>query len=135
VPFLGFDETGHLVGEVLHGQGPEPREFGVAVDPALLPESTWSYVAMTWEPGSPTRLYVGGREAAHADTPRFHAYGAKGALLYVTWGSSNLRGAASCFLGAIAAGPFQGAIADWHVYETALGPDAVRALAKASPRP
>jgi len=105
VPFLGFDSSGKLVAQIVHGN----EQFAIARSDAPLPIDKWSHVAMTWSPKDRLRLYVNGVETASAATPRYAAAG-RGVLLYVTYGSSNVRGAKSCWSGAIAPGGFAGSM-------------------------
>ena len=130
-PFLGYDREQRIVSQVFHGDGPDLASFAVAVDPKPRPLGRWTHVAMTWAPGSPNRLYVGGSQVAEAKAPRYHAPGA-GPPLYVAWGSINVGGT-PCWPGAVSPGAFHGSVTETRVNDTELGPAEIAALARTPP--
>ena len=129
-PFLGYDDSGRIVSQVLHGNGSAATEFDVA-GAKTPPVGRWSHVAMTWEPGASNRLYLNGVEAAATASPTYHASGA-GTPLMVTWGASNTNGA-TCWQGAVHPGAFDGSVRGMTVRNRALTAAEVVALAKAKP--
>ena len=129
-PFLGYDGSGHLVAQVLVGNGADVADFATATDPKLRPLGAWSHVAMTWSPASGERLYVDGVLVTSTAAPRRRPIDAD--ATYVTWGASNLGGA-SCFQGAIAAGAFGGTIAGMQIEARELDARAIARLASANP--
>jgi hypothetical protein len=130
-PFLGYDASGGIVSQLLHGSGPGASEFSVAASKAP-PLGVWSHVAMTWAPGSSNRLYVNGVETAKIAAPTYNASG-PGTPVAVIWGSSGTNGASACWPGAIVPGDFKGSVRGMTVASRELTPAEVVALAKGPP--
>ncbi len=132
-PFLGYDEDGRVVGQVLRGNGPGAEQFSVTASASPPPLHNWTHVAMTWAPRSANRLYIDGVKVAEVDAPFYRARGL-GSPLYATWGSSNSAGGAACWHGAIRAGGFAGSIEGPKVYSVELTAAAVARLAHSRPQ-
>jgi hypothetical protein len=128
-PFLGYDDQGHLVAQLLLESKSAPGVFAVARDPRPRAPGRWMHVAMTWTPGAPLRLYVDGALAAEAAAPR---YAAARAPVFVAWGSRNIGGNL-CWPGATAGGAFDGAVTETRVLGAALTAAEIAALAKRAP--
>jgi Concanavalin A-like lectin/glucanases superfamily len=124
IPFLGFDEHGQLVAQVIQGQGEGESEFVIARSPTLLVKNEWAFVVMTWKPHGSNRLYVNGVKVAETagDTYRGRGDGS----MFVTWGSSV---GAACWKGAIEMSGFAGEISQMSVFDTELAPTQIAAMA------
>jgi len=129
LPLLGFNGAGRLVAQVL--QAPSPDRFAAAVSPAPLPRDGWTHVAMTWAPRASLRLYSGGVLRADTAAPR-HLGAGRGALVYLTWGASNLEGG-DCWSGEVRPGGFRGSLRGMTVHRRALTAEEVAARARAHP--
>lgn len=86
IPFLGFDENGALVAQVIQGQGEGESEFVIARSPKLLTKNEWAHVVMTWKPHGANRLYVNGAKVAETAGETYRGRG--DGSMFVTWGSS-----------------------------------------------
>ncbi len=115
---MGFDSSGRLVAQVLHGSTPELASYTIATSSALLRIDDWSHVAMTWSPDSATTLYVDGHQVATAAARGYLAPGI-GVSTYVTWGSGNLAGDGCC-CGAVSAGDLDGWMTGMKIFDHEL---------------
>jgi hypothetical protein len=131
-PLLGFDESHHLVAQLLRRGQPDLDSFTRATSARELPRGAWSHVAMTWSPGGMQRLYVNGKQAAEVKSGDYFARGA-GWLMYLSWGSCNVAGPGLCWPGAIGATDFDGLVEGVRVEPAEWTADQVAALAKARP--
>ncbi len=131
-PLLGFDESHHLVAQLLRRGQPDLDAFTRATSTRELPRGAWSHVAMTWSPGGMQRLYVDGKPAAEVASGNYFARGA-GWPMYLSWGSYNVAGPGLCWPGAIAPTDFDGLVGGMRVEPVEWTAAQVRALAKARP--
>jgi hypothetical protein len=131
-PVLGFDESHHLVAQLLRRGQPDLDAFTRVTVARELPRSTWSHVAMTWAPAGMQRLYVDGKPAGEVRSGTYFARGA-GWPMYLSWGSYNVAGPGVCWPGAIGAADFDGLVGGMRVEPVEWTSEQVAALAKARP--
>lgn len=94
-----------------------------------MPAGRWTHVATTWSPNGSLRLYVDGVSRATSAAPR---YAASGEPMYIASGSRNVGGEL-CWRGVIAAGSFDGDVADPRVFDAELDAAQIARIAAAHP--
>jgi hypothetical protein len=125
-PFLGFDSSGHLVGQTLVTVINNVGYYLIATDPNPLPSGVWTHVAMTWSPNDGVRLYRNGVDVADAPPVQSydHDFPASNVSDYIILGS--LRGSANyCWFANIEIAPYEGAVDDFKVFDRELQPSEV----------
>jgi hypothetical protein len=110
-PFLGFDATGHLVGQI-YSNGADAG----ATTSAAIPTGMWTHVALTWSMANGVRVYVNGTLTAM--NTAVTTYSASGAPDFITLGSELMGG--GCSAGPITTGPYSGLMDDVWVYSREL---------------
>ena len=130
LPFVGYDASGRIIAQILHGRGEAESEFAVTSAPTPPTIGKWTHVAFTWSPGGEQRLYIDGVRVA---ATKSQAYRASGGVLYVTWGSPGEKGLGACWAGAITSGAFRGALGHMQVLTKELAPNEIADLARVAP--
>jgi hypothetical protein len=123
-PFLGFNSSGEIVGQVWNGS------TDIAVTGPVISTGTWSHVALTYSAADGIILYVNGSKVGQT-TVTYSASNAASPADYLDWGGN--QGPNSCALGTITSAAYSGGMDLMYVYNVELTAAQVSSLASEAP--
>jgi hypothetical protein len=128
-PLLGFSPDGsQLVAQWYLGGGAD-ASFFAGVRTAPLPTGRWSHLTLTRSLTELT-LYIDGRAVGSTPASKGIDFAKRGHAI-ITWGSANVSGVGSCFLGQVDESPFPGLMTGMVVLPQVLSAAEVASLAEA----
>jgi hypothetical protein len=124
-PFLGFNSSGEIVGQVWNGS------TDIAVTGPVVSTGKWSHVALTYSTTDGIILYVNGSKVGQTAVA-YTASGVASPSDYIDWGA-NETGGSTCATGTIANAAYNGGMDLMYVYNVELTAAQVSSLAAEAP--